>query len=95
MSANCMSMTMGNAIIYSGYMNYIGAYTLTNIAPFIPVFINETVLRGELYGLYWLLQNKPYSHLQLIVNGNAIYMAINLTISTGNLGQIVVKVGDI
>lgn len=94
-TANCMSMTMGISIIYSGSSNYIGAYTLTNIAPFLPVFINESVLRGELYGLYWLLQNKPYNHFQLIEKDRSIYMAINLTMSTGNLGQIVVKVGDI
>ena len=93
-TAICTSMLMGGGTLYSGYMNYIGAYTLTNVAPFIPVFLNETVLRGELLGLYWLLQAKPYTHLQIIVKDNEIYMAVNGAMSTGQLGQMIVKIGD-
>ena len=89
------SLNTGQATMYSGSLNYIGAFNLTNVAPFAPVFINETVLRGEMYGLYWLFQNRPYSNYQLIEKNSGLYIAVNVVQSSSTLGQVVLKIGDL
>lgn len=76
----------------SGSSNYIGAYSLTNIAPFAPVFINEVVLRGEMPGLYYLMQLRPYSNLQIIEKEGVLYLAKNMA-SSGTEGQLLLKIG--
>ena len=75
--------------------DYIGPYSLTSVAVFAPVFINETVLRGEIPNLYWLFQDKPYANYQIIErNGNA-YIAVNIGASTSaGIGQVVLKIGE-
>lgn len=89
------SLNAGQSAMYSGGANYIGAFSLTNVAPFAPVFINETVLRGEMFGLYWLFQNRPYTHYQLIEKNGALYIAVNVIQSTTTFGQVVLKIGDL
>lgn len=89
------SLSLGKVDMNSGGSNYIGAYNLTNIAPFTPVFINETVLRGEMYGFYWLHQNKPFNHLQVIEKDSALYIAVNAAVLYSTQGQVVIKIGDL
>ena len=94
-TANCLSLSSDTA--GSGVNNVIGASTLTNTAPFAPVFIKEdttNVLRGQIKNLFWLFQQKPYSNFQLIEKDGAIYIAAFIA-STSNLGQIVLKIGDL
>ena len=94
-TANCLSLSSDNA--GSGVNNVIGASTLTNTAPFAPVFIKEdttNVLRGQIRNLFWLFQQKPYSNFQLIEKDGALYIAAFIA-STSNLGQIVLKIGDL
>ncbi|KKW79054.1 hypothetical protein AAV96_09140 [Acinetobacter sp. AG1] len=94
-TANCLSLSSDTA--GSGVNNVIGASTLTNTAPFAPVFIKEdttNVLRGQIKNLYWLFQQKPYSNFQLIEKDGALYIAAFIA-STSNLGQIVLKIGDL
>jgi hypothetical protein len=94
-TANCLSLNSDTA--GSGVNNVIGASTLTNTAPFAPVFIKEdttNVLRGQIKNLFWLFQQKPYSNFQLIEKDGALYMAAFIA-STSNLGQIVLKIGDL
>lgn len=87
------SLALGNTYMYSGAQNYIGAYNLTNIAPLAPVFLNETVLRGEMPGIYWLFQSRPYNHLQIIEKDGGAYMAVNVVQSSGTNGQVVIEIG--
>lgn len=94
-TASSLSLAVVSGSIYSGGLNYIGAFSLTNIAPFAPVFINETVLRGELQGLYWLFQSRPYSNYQLIEKDSALFIAVNIIQSSSTQGQIVLKIGDL
>lgn len=94
-TASNISLAAPTVAMYSGGSNYIGAFSLANIAPFAPVFINETVLRGELQGLYWLFQSRPYSNYQMIEKGNGLYIAVNVVQDTGTQGQIVLKIGDL
>lgn len=94
-TANCLSLSSDTA--GSGVKNVIGASTLTNTAPFAPVFIKEdttNVLRGQIKNLFWLFQQKPYSNFQLIEKDGALYIAAFIA-STSNLGQIVFKIGDL
>ncbi|MEG2560094.1 MAG: hypothetical protein RSA22_10625 [Acinetobacter sp.] len=94
-TANCLSLSSDTA--GSGVNNVIGASTLTNTAPFAPVFIKEdttNVLRGQIKNLFWLFQQKPYSNFQLIEKDGALYIAAFIA-STSNLGQIVLKIGDL
>ena len=95
--SNCISLQAFNSsVIYSGTTNYIGAYSLNNIAPFAPAFINEDVLRGELPNIYYLFQVRPYSNYALIEKNNSIYIAVNVCAGQAdNVGQIVLKVGDL
>lgn len=94
-TANCLSLSSDTT--GSGVNNVIGASTLTNTAPFAPVFIKEdstNVLRGQIKNLFWLFQQKPYSNFQLIEKDGALYIAAFIA-STSNLGQIVLKIGDL
>lgn len=94
-TANCLSLNSDTA--GSGVNNVIGASTLTNTAPFAPVFIKEdttNVLRGQIKNLFWLFQQKPYSNFQLIEKDSSLYIAAFIA-STSNLGQIVLKIGDL
>jgi len=93
-TAACFSMQVSNSQMYSGTTNYIGAYSLNNIAPFAPVMVNESVLRGEMPNIYYLFQLRPYSNSQLIEKDGAIYMARNI-FGPAVEGQIVLKVGDL
>lgn len=93
--SSMLSLNPATSVIYSGYSDYIGAYSLSNIAPLIPVFINEIVLRGEIPNLYWLLQNKPYSNYQTFESNSSAFIATNIAMGNGPTGQIVLKVGDL
>lgn len=82
----------------TGSTNMVGAYSLTSVAPFGPVYImedNNNVLRGEIPNIYWLYQNKPYSHLQQFEKDGSVYLVVNITSSAGTQGQLVVKIGDL
>lgn len=93
-TATCISLQIKDTASYSGAANNIGAYNLTNVAPFAPVFINEDVLRGELPNIYYLFQLRPYVNLQLIEKDGAIYIARNIGASSTE-GQIILKIGDL
>ena len=88
-------ISLGKSEISSGYSNYIGAFNLTNVAPFAPVFFNESVLRGEIPGFYWLFQAKPYTNYQLIEKNNGLYIAVNAAVNSNQQGQVVIKIGDL
>jgi len=92
-TANIRSLVASSAV-NSGASNYIGAYSLTNIAALIPAFINESVLRGELPNLYYLFQLRPYSNLQTFAKDGQIFIAKNIATSTSE-GQIVLKIGEL
>jgi len=92
-TANIRSL-VASSNVNSGTSNYIGAYSLTNIAALIPAFINESVLRGELPNLYYLLQLRPYSNLQTFAKDGQIFIAKNIATSTSE-GQIVLKIGEL
>lgn len=89
-----ISLGVGGGNVRTGYSNYIGAYSLAGVSPFAPLFINETVLRGEVPNLNWLFQQKPYNNYQFIEKDNTAYMAIDCS-PTGGQGQIIVKLGDL
>lgn len=93
-TASCISLQVRNSMINSGTTNYIGAYSLTNVAPFSSVMINEAVLRGELQNIYYLFQAKPYLNSQLIEKNNFTYMARNI-FGAGIEGQIIIKIGEV
>jgi len=90
-----LHISLGKTEIASGYSNYIGAFGLANVAPFAPVFLNESVLRGEIPGFYWLFQAKPYSNYQLIEKNNGLYIAVNAPVNFNQQGQVVIKIGDL
>lgn len=92
--ANTLSLGVSNSV-YSGSSNYIGASSLTNSSPFAPVYLNETVLRGVLKGVYWLFQIKPYAHLAIIENNKEIFIALNCASTATIEGQIILKIGDL
>ncbi|RYL25122.1 hypothetical protein [Acinetobacter piscicola] len=91
--ANTLSLGVA-ATVFSGNLNYIGASSLTNSSPFTPVYLNESVLRGSLKGVYWLFQKQPYAHLELIENNGELFIALNCA-PTSTEGQVVLKVGDL
>lgn len=77
--------------IRTGYADYIGGYGLANITPFVPIYINETVLRGQLCGIFWLLQKTPYPKKTFINHNGAIFIALNC--GAYGQGQIILKIG--
>ena len=88
------NISLGVGSYYSGLSNYIGQYSLTNICPLLPVFINESVLRGEIPNFYYIFQQKPYANKTVIENGGTIFMAIDIAGSSA-VGQVAVKIGDL
>lgn len=94
-ASNLASLHVNNAAWYSGTTNLIGSNALNSITPFAPVFINETVLRGELPGLYYVMQTRPYNNLELIEKLGVAYIAKNIASINATEGQIVIKVGDL
>lgn len=92
--AGTVSLGVGVGSVRTGYSNYIGAYSLASVSPFAPVFINETVLRGEVPNLNWLFQQKPYNNYQFIEKDNTAYMAVDCAPTSGQ-GQIIIKLGDL
>lgn len=95
--ANNMSLACGinllgqGASVFSGNQNYIGNKNLADVVAFVPVFINESVLRGELLNFFWLLQQRPYSNYQVVEKNNKAYIAAH----AGLVGQVVFKIGDL
>lgn len=87
-----ISLSVGS--YYSGLSNYVGQYSLTNICPLLPVFINESVLRGEIPNFYHIFQQKPYVNKTVIENGGTIFMAIDIAGGSA-VGQVAVKIGDL
>lgn len=96
-NANTYSLNPSNSTIYSGAGDYIGAYSLANISPLAPVFINESVLRGELEGIFWLLQNKPYNHLDIFSRNGSAFVAVNIMAggASSQTGQLALKIGEL
>lgn len=88
------NISLGAGSYYSGLANYIGQYSLTNICPLLPVFINESVLRGEIPNFYHIFQQKPYANKTVIENGGTIFMAIDIA-GVSAVGQVAVKIGDL
>lgn len=93
-TAGIVSLYSGESTSYSGTTDNFGAYSLTNIAPFAPIFINETVLRGEMPSIYYLFQQRPYGNLQVFENNGELYIAKNIASSTTE-GQIILKIGGL
>lgn len=91
--ASCLGLGVASSV-NSGVGNYIGNVSLTNIAPFSPVYIKEDVLRGVLKNIYWLYQISPYTNLQIIENKNQLFMAVGVSAQTSP-GQVVLKIGDL
>ena len=91
--ASCSGLGVASSV-NSGAGNYIGNVSLTNIAPFSPVYIKEDVLRGVLKNIYWLYQISPYTNLQIIKNKNQLFMAVGVSAQASS-GQVVLKIGDL
>jgi hypothetical protein len=87
-TAGVMSLGVA-ATVVSGSSNYVGASSLANVSPFAPVFINESVLRGEMPNFNWLFQNKPYTNYQVIEKSNSLYIAVDCSTA----GQCVLNIG--
>lgn len=96
-SVDAKNISLGFALeISSGAANYIGDSSLNGIAPFAPVFISETVLRGVVPGIFWVFQTRPYQHLAVIEENNQLFMAINCATSAGvNIGQLIFRIGGL
>lgn len=55
---------------------------------------SNDILLGSYKNTYWLPMVRPYRHLQKIQQGSEIYMAFDLYVNTGNIGQVVLKIGS-
>lgn len=82
--------------IYSGYMDYIAARSISGVVPVFPIFLreNDGVIRGQIPNFYWVLQQKPHANLAILEKNNSAFMAINSVVGTAE-NQIVVKIGDL
>lgn len=93
-TANLISLHVASIPTHSGTSNYIGDQSLANVVPFAPVFINESVLRGELLNIYYVFQIRPYGNLTIVEKNSVLYIAKNIT-SSGVEGQIMLKIGEL
>lgn len=82
--------------IYSGYLDYIAAKSISGVVPIFPIFLRENngVIRGQVPNFYWVLQEKPHVNLKILEKNNSAFMAINSVVGTAE-NQIVVKIGDL
>lgn len=76
----------------SGQSNNFGSISLANKVIFAPVFLNETVLRGELPSIRWLFQAQPYANRQTFEADNHCFISIH-TASYNAAGAVVFDLG--
>lgn len=80
----------------TGFQNYIATPSAANTIPFAPVFLLESVIRGQLPNLFWLFQNLPYSNYSIFEKSNGLYVAVNIaSLSSSQAGQVILKIGDL
>lgn len=93
--AENFSLGVVKATIYSGYTNYLAASPANKLTPFAPIFLKEDggVLRGELNGVFYVLQSKPLTHLYTFKEDNEYFIAINIAHYNSYRGQIVLRIG--
>lgn len=84
-----MHISLGKTEIASGFSNYIGAFSLANVAPFAPVFLNETVLRARYQVFIGCFKLSLYSNYQLIEKNNGLAnIAVNAAVNFNQQGQV-------
>lgn len=80
----------------TGVQDYIATPSAANTIPFAPVFLRESVIRGQLPNLFWLFQSLPYSNYSIFEKSNGLYVAVNIaTLSSSQAGQVILKIGDL
>lgn len=93
--AENFSLGVVKSIIYSGYINYLAASPANKLTPFAPIFLKEDagVLRGELNGVFYILQSKPLTHLYSFEEDGEYFIAINIAHTNSYRGQIMLRIG--
>lgn len=95
-SASTVSLGVMPSSAGSGIQNYIADKSIAGTIPFAPVFLYESIIRGQLPNLFWLFQNLPYSNYSIFEKSNGLYVAVNIaTLSSSQAGQIILKIGDL
>lgn len=89
-----MSLASLNGITRSGYDDILNP---AGPCFFFDVFLKDPkqTLLGSLPSFYWLAQNRPFTRGGIFKRGSELFMARELYIDRSNLGQVVVKIGEL
>ena len=93
--ATALSLGVSSAV-HSGSSDYVGSASLTSESYFAPIFLNESILRGKVKGLYWLFQNKPHAQHETFTRNSDLYLAVMIAASSPGSpgqGQVICKIG--
>lgn len=89
----CIPIRIASSMYPSGYSNMIAAQSVSGQVPQTPIFINDGSLRGQLKGVNWLYQLRPYPYLQVIDFNNESYIAVNTASGlSGVTGQLMMRI---
>lgn len=89
----CIPIRIASSMYPSGYSNMIAAQSVSGQVPQTPIFINDGSLRGQLKGVNWLYQLRPYPYLQVIDFNNESYIAVNTASGSGGVtGQLMMRI---
>ena len=99
-NATANAMTFAN----SGDLNCGSSGIFSGASAYVPVFNNEYILvdrsgggvypRGIVPIMRWLPQPMPYAHLQTVIDGADINLAVNI-IATQSAGQVLFNLGQL
>lgn len=93
-TTSCTCATLG---MDSGRTNTIASSANLGYTPLFPINLleeNTNALRGELRGIYYLLQQLPYTHNTVFAQNDALYLAVDV-VHQNQKGQVVLKIGDL
>lgn len=89
--ASCTPLRIG--AFPSGYSNVVATQAVSGQIPQTPIFINDGSLRGQLNGVNWLYQLRPYTHLQIVDFSEQSWVAVNTASGTsGVTGQLMLRI---
>lgn len=81
--------------VSTGNSNTLTNDTYSGISAFDVYALEGSVLRAKFKDIKWLYTSLPYANLTPVVFGKEVFIAKNVASRNGQLGQVLLKIGDL
>ncbi|SDY60886.1 hypothetical protein [Acinetobacter kyonggiensis] len=81
--------------VYSGYGNILSNDAYSGLSAFDVYALEGSVLRAKFKNIKWLYSNLPYANLTTVSFGEQLFIAKNVAAMNGQIGQVLLKLGDL